>query len=93
MDTQNGSGSCLGFMSKMKSYIVMICLQFGFAGMYIVSVLCLKKGMSHYVLAVYRHAAATAALAPFAFLLERFLQNPTSPFSSPRHLKSVLAKN
>ncbi|GAB2281208.1 hypothetical protein Dimus_015813, partial [Dionaea muscipula] len=44
---------------------------------YIVSTLCLKKGMNHFVLAVYRHVAATFAIAPFALVLER---SPTSPF-------------
>lgn len=72
MAVQMGCPSFLGFMTKMKAYIAMVSVQFGYAGMCIVSVLCLKKGMSHYVLVVYRHAAATAALAPFAFVLERF---------------------
>jgi hypothetical protein len=29
--------------------------------------------MSHYVLVVYRHAFATAVIAPFALVLERFV--------------------
>ncbi|XP_057975212.1 WAT1-related protein At1g21890-like [Malania oleifera] len=55
----------------MKPYLAMVSLQFGYAGMYIITMVCLKNGMSHYVLAVYRHAAATLAIAPFALLLER----------------------
>jgi hypothetical protein len=51
----------------------MISLQFGYAGMYIVSMVSLKRGMSHYVLATYRHVVATIVIAPFAILLERSL--------------------
>ena len=50
----------------------MISLQFGYAGMYVITMLCLKKGMNHYVLAVYRHLVATIVISPFAFVLERF---------------------
>lgn len=49
----------------------MISLQFGFAGMNIITKVSLNRGMSHYVLVVYRHAFATAAIAPFALVLER----------------------
>lgn len=50
----------------------MISLQFGYAGMNIITKVSLNRGMSHYVLVVYRHAFATAAIAPFAFFFERF---------------------
>ncbi|GKV39667.1 hypothetical protein SLEP1_g47405 [Rubroshorea leprosula] len=49
----------------------MISLQFGYAGMNILSKKSLNGGMSHFVLVVYRHAFATAAIAPFALILER----------------------
>ncbi|KAF3442182.1 hypothetical protein FNV43_RR16098 [Rhamnella rubrinervis] len=49
----------------------MISLQFGYAGMNIITKVSLNRGMSHYVLVVYRHAFATAAIAPFALVLER----------------------
>lgn len=49
----------------------MICLQFGYAGMNIITKVSLNRGMSHYVLVVYRHAFATAAIAPFAIFLEK----------------------
>ncbi|KAF2289226.1 hypothetical protein GH714_030458 [Hevea brasiliensis] len=49
----------------------MISLQFGYAGMNIITKVSLNRGMSHYVLVVYRHAFATAAIAPFAIVLER----------------------
>ncbi|WJX87328.1 hypothetical protein P8452_69533 [Trifolium repens] len=54
-----------------KHYMAMICLQFGYAGMNIITKVSLNQGMSHYVLVVYRHAFATACIAPFAFVLER----------------------
>ncbi|KAG5252645.1 hypothetical protein OIU76_021482 [Salix suchowensis] len=66
-----GSG-CLGsFFQKSKPYIAMISLQFGYAGMNIITKVSLNRGMSHYVLVVYRHAFATAVIAPFAIILER----------------------
>ncbi|KAL2465901.1 WAT1-related protein [Abeliophyllum distichum] len=64
--------SCLGnFFEKAKPYIAMISLQFGYAGMNIITKVSLNSGMSHYVLVVYRHAFATAVIAPFALVLER----------------------
>lgn len=57
--------------SKAKAYLAIVSLQFGFAGMYIITKVSLNHGMSNYVLVVYRHLAATAAIAPFALILER----------------------
>nr|GEW62115.1 WAT1-related protein At5g07050-like [Tanacetum cinerariifolium] len=59
------------FFLTSKPYIAMICLQFGYAGMNILTKVSLNGGMSHYVLVVYRHAFATVAIAPFAIILER----------------------
>ncbi|KAL3629960.1 hypothetical protein CASFOL_026272 [Castilleja foliolosa] len=59
---------------NMKPYIGMISLQFGYAGMNIITKISLNGGMSHYVLVVYRHAIATAVIAPFAFFFERKAQ-------------------
>ena len=42
-------------------------------GLNIITKVSLNRGMSHYVLVVYRHAFATAAIAPFAIVLERYL--------------------
>ncbi|KAL6988085.1 hypothetical protein U1Q18_013830 [Sarracenia purpurea var. burkii] len=39
--------------------------------MNIITKVSLNRGMSHYVLVVYRHAFATAVIAPFALVLER----------------------
>ncbi|KAL8133746.1 WAT1-related protein At1g21890-like [Apium graveolens] len=58
-------------LTNIRPYLAMICLQFGYAGMYIVTMVSFKQGMSHWVLVVYRHVVATLAIAPFAFVLER----------------------
>ncbi|KAK2969884.1 hypothetical protein RJ640_027867 [Escallonia rubra] len=39
--------------------------------MYIITMVSLKRGMSHWVLVVYRHVVATLVIAPFALVLER----------------------
>jgi len=62
------------FLENSKPYFAMIALQFGYAGMNIITKVSLNRGMSHYVLVVYRHAFATAVVAPFAFILERFIE-------------------
>lgn len=62
---------CSNFLESSKPYFAMISLQFGYAGMNIISKVSLNRGMSHYVLVVYRHAFATAVIAPFAFYFER----------------------
>ncbi|PPS18747.1 hypothetical protein GOBAR_AA01807 [Gossypium barbadense] len=58
-------------LNKAKPYLSMISLQFGFAGMYVITMVSLQHGMNHYVLAVYRHLVATIVIAPFALVLER----------------------
>lgn len=65
----------VNFIEKAKPYIAMISLQFGYAGMNIITKVSLNRGMSHYVLVVYRHAFATAVIAPFALVLERYYYN------------------
>ncbi|CAN4109332.1 unnamed protein product [Withania somnifera] len=65
-----GECSC-SFFQRAKPYIAMISLQFGYAGMNIITKVSLSRGMSHYVLVVYRNAFATAIIAPFAYFLER----------------------
>ncbi|XP_042954002.1 WAT1-related protein At5g07050-like isoform X3 [Carya illinoinensis] len=57
---------------QVKLYLAVILLQFGSAGMTIIAKFALNRGMSHYVLVAYRMAIATAVMAPFAVVLERF---------------------
>lgn len=68
------SGNDGSLFNTCKPYIAMISLQFGYAGMNIITKISLNGGMSHYVLVVYRHAIATAVIAPFAFFFERKAQ-------------------
>ncbi|XP_073011357.1 WAT1-related protein At1g44800-like [Typha latifolia] len=58
-------------MNELKPYMAMVLLQFGFAGMYVISLASIKKGMNHYVLVVYRNIVATVVMAPFALWVER----------------------
>lgn len=60
-----------GLWKGIRPYCAMVFLQFGFAGMFIVSVASMKQGMSHYVLVVYRNVVAAVVIAPFALLFER----------------------
>lgn len=64
-----------GLMNRVKPYLAMISMQFGYAGMYIITMVSLKHGMNHYILAVYRHAIATVVIAPFALFHERYIYN------------------
>lgn len=57
--------------NEIKPFISMILLQVGFAGMYVVAVASLKKGMNHFILVVYRNIFATLFMAPFALYFER----------------------
>ncbi|KAL3504145.1 hypothetical protein ACH5RR_033986 [Cinchona calisaya] len=59
------------FFDKAKPYLAMVSLQFGYAGMYIICMVAFRRGMSHWVLVVYRHAVATIVVSPFAFFVER----------------------
>ena len=59
-------------LKHAKPYMAVILLQFGYAGLSIIIKFALNKGMSQHVLVVYRHAVATALIAPFALVLERF---------------------
>ncbi|KAL3833494.1 hypothetical protein ACJIZ3_008230 [Penstemon smallii] len=58
-------------VKKLKIYVGVILLQFGFAGFAIVAKFALNKGTSHYTFSVYRNAIAAVVFAPFAFVLER----------------------
>ncbi|KAL6640856.1 hypothetical protein ACP70R_019037 [Stipagrostis hirtigluma subsp. patula] len=60
-----------GTWRKVMPYLAMVFLQFGFAGLFLISVASLRHGMSHYVLVVYRNAVAAVVMAPFALWFER----------------------
>ncbi|QCE00281.1 WAT1-related protein At4g08290-like [Vigna unguiculata] len=54
-----------------KPYLLCVGLQFGMAGTFIITKACLDRGMSRFVLTVYRNAVAAFVLAPFAIIFER----------------------
>ncbi|KAL6842383.1 hypothetical protein ACP4OV_027810 [Aristida adscensionis] len=60
-----------GTWRKVMPYMAMVFLQFGYAGLFLISVASLRQGMSHYVLVVYRNAVAAVVMAPFALWFER----------------------
>ncbi|KAJ7965585.1 WAT1-related protein [Quillaja saponaria] len=64
-------GKMSQMFNKIKPFLAMFSLQFGYAGMYIITMVSFKHGMSHYILSVYRHVVATIVIAPFAIILER----------------------
>ncbi|XVE55358.1 hypothetical protein DITRI_Ditri03aG0152200 [Diplodiscus trichospermus] len=71
MGDRTQSAALSNVLNKVKPYLAMVSLQFGYAGMYIISMVSLKHGMSNYILTTYRHVVATIVIAPFAFVLER----------------------
>ncbi|KAJ6307017.1 hypothetical protein OIU76_001897 [Salix suchowensis] len=71
MGDQASGGNLAVVFSRMTPYILMVCMQFGTAGNYILSMVSLNSGMNRYVLIVYRNGVAALVLAPFALLLER----------------------
>lgn len=72
MGDQKTNGMLSLLFTKIKPYLAMVSLQFGYAGMYIVTMVSLKHGMSHWIFVVYRHVVATLVIAPFALVYERF---------------------
>ncbi|KAI3499050.1 hypothetical protein L1887_34843 [Cichorium endivia] len=71
-------------LNSSKPYIAMVALQFGYAGMYIITMIGMKRGLSHWILVVYRHATATLVISPFAFAFERKIR--------PKMTRSVFLK-
>lgn len=56
---------------RIKPFLAVIFMQFGFAGMDVLSKAALNHGMSNYVLVVYRHVVATIVIAPFAVIFDK----------------------
>ncbi|XVE60351.1 hypothetical protein DITRI_Ditri05aG0122000 [Diplodiscus trichospermus] len=71
MGDQKQCAALSNVLNKVKPYVAIISLQFGYAGMYIISMVSLKHGMSNFILATYSHVVVTIVIAPFAFVLER----------------------
>ncbi|MCD7448597.1 hypothetical protein HAX54_044850 [Datura stramonium] len=56
---------------EMLVFVVMVIVQFGFAGMIIISKLVMDGGMNPFVQSAYKPIFATISIAPFAFFFER----------------------
>ncbi|CAK9323751.1 unnamed protein product [Citrullus colocynthis] len=63
--------SFVRFLGSVKPYFGVIFIQFGYAGMTILTKSALNKGMSQYIFVVYRQVAATLVMAPFAIIFDR----------------------
>ncbi|KAI7728714.1 hypothetical protein M8C21_019085 [Ambrosia artemisiifolia] len=72
------------FLKNGKPFFAVIFIQFGFAGMDILSKAALNEGISNYVFVVYRHAIATIVMAPFALIFDRKIR--------PKMTRSVFIK-
>ncbi|MED6121079.1 hypothetical protein PIB30_026702 [Stylosanthes scabra] len=68
------------WLERAKPFIGVIFLQFGFAGMDVLSKAALNKGMSNYVLVVYRHVVAFVVITPFALIIDKKVR-PKMTFS------------
>ncbi|XP_028757571.1 WAT1-related protein At4g08300-like [Neltuma alba] len=71
MGEHSGVEKIMNGLGKAKPYLAMVSLQFGYAGMYIITMVSFNHGLSNWILSVYRHVAATLVIGPFAFFLER----------------------
>ncbi|KAK4750212.1 hypothetical protein SAY87_027661 [Trapa incisa] len=58
-------------LTRAKPFLAVIFIQFGFAGMTVITKFALDKGMDQHVFVVYRHLVATLVIAPFALVFER----------------------
>ncbi|KAJ9559034.1 hypothetical protein OSB04_013648 [Centaurea solstitialis] len=72
------------FFRKGKPFLAVIFLQFGLAGMDVISKVALNQGMSNYVFVVYRHAVATIVMTPFAIVLDKKIR--------PKMTRSIFVK-
>uniref|UniRef100_A0A7N0TTM6 WAT1-related protein n=1 Tax=Kalanchoe fedtschenkoi TaxID=63787 RepID=A0A7N0TTM6_KALFE len=61
----------IGWWKEYLPCVAMVLVQLGYAGMNIFSKAAMDAGMTPYVLVTYRQIFATAAIAPFAFFIER----------------------
>lgn len=66
---------------RVMPFIGVVFLQFGFAGLDVLSKVALNKGMSNYVLVVYRHAVALVVMTPFAVILDKSVFSICLPIS------------
>ena len=65
--------SWLQVFNRVKPFLGVIFLQFGYAGFHVVSRAALNMGISKIVFPVYRNILAFLLLVPFAFFLEKYV--------------------
>lgn len=58
-------------MKRLKAYVGVIMIQFGFAGQGILAKTALNQGMNHFTFSVFRNGIAALVFAPFAIFHER----------------------
>ncbi|XP_058004077.1 WAT1-related protein At5g07050-like [Hevea brasiliensis] len=63
---------------RLKPYLLCVFCSFCYAAFNIISMVCLDKGMSRYVLVAYGYVFGTVATAFLALLLERKIENKIS---------------
>ncbi|RXI02302.1 hypothetical protein DVH24_026832 [Malus domestica] len=78
-------------MKAAKPFFAVVFLQFGLAGMDILSKAALNQGMSNYVLVVYRHVVATAVVAPFAVILDKPVLDQNLYFMGMKYTTATFA--
>lgn len=78
------SALCLEMYNRGKPYLGVIFLQFGYAGMPIVTKAAINQGMNIYTYTVYRNAIAALIFTPFAVFLERS-SSPAEIFHANTH--------
>ncbi|KAJ4966359.1 hypothetical protein NE237_018208 [Protea cynaroides] len=65
-------------MDAKKPYLVVVLIQFIYAGMFMISKAAFNGGMNNFVFVFYRQAAATIFLVPIAIIFERKTAPPLS---------------
>ena len=70
-ETNNMEVHSSKWFHRAKPFLGVVFIQSGYAGMDVLSKAALNRGMSNYVLVVYRHAVAFVVMAPFAIILDK----------------------
>lgn len=83
--------SCLDMYNRGKPYLGVIFLQFGYAGMPIITKTAINQGMNIYTYTVYRNAIAALTFTPFAVFLERSSSPSVLFFHAQTHCTCLCA--
>ncbi|KZV47403.1 hypothetical protein F511_07817 [Dorcoceras hygrometricum] len=72
-------------------FVNMVIVQFGYAGMNIISKLAMDSGMDPFVHVAYRQIFATISIAPFAYFMERVTVNQITYFLGLKYSTPTIA--